>query len=152
MILTCLHSTQLNSLRQQQCHSHHALISVWKDPTHHSSVTLHDLRPCCRIPFDPSSLMGEWYYPNKTRVDGNGATEGKNDIFRTRGDRDGTVSLFRRNNDIISPFGSYCCEIPDSRLSAFVVLSHSNSYCCHSGHPSSHTKVKILFISNSIYT
>ena len=28
--------------------------------------------------------------------------------------QDGTVNLFRRNNDIVSPFGSYCCEIPDS--------------------------------------
>ena len=58
--------------------------------------------------------MGEWHYPNGSIVPGNGATEGRFFFFRTRGDQDGTVNLFRRSNDIISPFGSYCCEIPDS--------------------------------------
>ena len=72
-----------------------------------------DRRPCCRIPFDSSSLMGEWHYPNGSIVPGNGDDEGKYFFFRTRGDQDGTVNLFRRNNDIVSPFGSYCCEIPD---------------------------------------
>ena len=73
-----------------------------------------DLRPCCRIPFDPNSLIGEWHYPNGSIVPGNGINEGRFFFFRTRGDQDGTVNLFRRNNDIISPFGWYCCEIPDS--------------------------------------
>ena len=73
-----------------------------------------DLRPCCRTPRDNSSLMGEWHYPNGSVVPGNGPTEGKYLFFRTRGENDGTVNLFRRNDDIISPFGSYCCEIPDS--------------------------------------
>ena len=58
--------------------------------------------------------MGEWYYPNGSIVPGNGPAEGKFFFFRTRGDQDGTVNLFRRNNNIISPFGSYCCEIPDN--------------------------------------
>ena len=59
-------------------------------------------------------LMGEWHYPNGTIVPGNGPNEGKYFFFRTRGLNDGTVNLFRRNRGIISPFGSYCCEIPDS--------------------------------------
>ena len=70
-----------------------------------------DRTPCCRIPFDSSSLMGEWHYPNGSMVQGN---EFRHNMYRTRGVNDGTVNLFRRSNDIISPFGSYCCEIPDS--------------------------------------
>ena len=55
--------------------------------------------------------MGEWHYPNGNRVSGQGGTS---DFFRTRGLNDGTVNLFRRNSGILSPFGSYCCEIPDT--------------------------------------
>ena len=58
--------------------------------------------------------MGEWHYPNGSIVPGNGDDEGRFSYFRTRGINDGTVNLFRRSNDIESPYGSYCCEIPDS--------------------------------------
>ena len=75
-----------------------------------------DYRPCCRhFPVDvngnrlPSISQGEWYYPNGDQVrlfrDG--------DVFyRTRGENDGTLNLFRRGTDITSPIGSFCCEIP----------------------------------------
>ena len=33
-------------------------------------------------------------------------------FFRTRGNNDGTLNLFRRGTDIASPIGSFCCEIP----------------------------------------
>ena len=59
-------------------------------------------------------IAGHWYYPNGTEVPGNGPTEGKFFFFRTRGYNDGTVNVFRRNNEITSPFGRYCCEIPDN--------------------------------------
>ena len=57
---------------------------------------------------------GEWFYPNGSKVEGNGLTEGKYFFFRTR-DMVGNVNLFRRNTQVQSPFGSYCCEIPNIR-------------------------------------
>ena len=75
-----------------------------------------DLRPCCRMRTGTGTVVaGHWYYPNGTEVPGNGPTEGKYDFFRTRGYNDGTVNLFRRVG-VTSPFGRYCCEIPDSNM------------------------------------
>ena len=73
-----------------------------------------DLRPCCRQSETSAiqqMLMGEWYYPDGTRVPDN---EGDDVFFATRGLNDGTVNLFRRNTGVMSPVGSYCCEIPDT--------------------------------------
>ena len=75
-----------------------------------------DLRPCCRMGTGTGTVVaGHWYYPNGTEVPGNGPTEGKYDLFRIRGLNDGTVNMFRRRDGIISPFGQYCCEIPDNK-------------------------------------
>ena len=71
-----------------------------------------DYRPCCRhFPGGglPSISQGEWYYPNGDQVrllrDG--------DVFyRTRGENNGTLNLFRRETGVSSPIGSFCCEIP----------------------------------------
>ena len=60
-------------------------------------------------------VAGHWYYPNGTKVPGNGPTEGKYDFFGTRGLNDGTDNMFRRRAGIMSPFGHYCCEIPDNK-------------------------------------
>ena len=82
-----------------------------------------DLRPCCRQEGFGSQqmLIGEWHYPNGSMVQGNGPTEGKYLFFRVRDLTttspvvgDGTVNLFRRNSGVVSPYGSYCCEIPDT--------------------------------------
>ena len=75
-----------------------------------------DYRDCCRhFPVDvngsrlPSISQGEWYYPNGTRLPF--LAENKA-FYRTRGENDGTLNLFRRSTDIESPTGSFCCEIP----------------------------------------
>ena len=71
-----------------------------------------DYRPCCRhFPSGglPSIVQGEWHYPNGTQIPFliNG------DVFyRTRGENDGTLNLFRRDTGVSSPIGSFCCEIP----------------------------------------
>ena len=71
-----------------------------------------DYRPCCRYfpPGSPTSVsVGEWYYPNGDQV----PLLSVGDVFyRTRGEDDGTLNLFRRDTDIASPIGSFCCEIP----------------------------------------
>ena len=63
-----------------------------------------DKRPCCR-----SNRVGEWHYPNGTRVpiEGTGS-----DMYRNRDD-DGQVRLNRRNNAIY-PLGTYTCIVPDA--------------------------------------
>ena len=73
-----------------------------------------DLRPCCRQDGtgDAKLLMGEWYYPNGTQVDGR---EGGEVFFRTRGLNDGTVNLFQKSSGV-SPVGLYCCEIPNMNM------------------------------------
>ena len=70
-----------------------------------------ELTPCCRQDGANQMLMGQWHYPSGTEVPGN---EGDDVFFRTRGLNDGTVNLFRRNAEVMSPVGLYCCEIPDA--------------------------------------
>ena len=79
-------------------------------------VCLTDFRPCCRGEYsNQQPIVGEWHYPNGSMIPRNGPTEGKFYFFRTRGENDGTVNLFRRNSGITSPFGRYCCRgIPDN--------------------------------------
>ena len=71
-----------------------------------------DYRPCCRHfpPGSPTSIsQGDWYYPNRTLVpfffDGE-------EFYDTKGSNDGTLNLFRRDTGVMSPIGSFCCEIP----------------------------------------
>lgn len=71
-----------------------------------------ELRPCCRMPYQAETLKGEWYYPGpNNRVDGAEVTGLP--FYRTRGENDGTVNLFRLNSSIMEPAGRFCCEIPD---------------------------------------
>ena len=71
-----------------------------------------DYRPCCRhFPNIrlPSIRQGDWYYPSGTQV----LPLFVGDVFyNTKGGNDGTLNLFRRDTDITSPIGSFCCEIP----------------------------------------
>ena len=70
---------------------------------------LTDSTQCCRGTDNPSGGLGEWYFPDGTRVlDGLDASR---DIFRNRGLS--VVRLNRRNN-ATSPTGVYRCEIPDA--------------------------------------
>ena len=84
--------------------------TTWTSPL----VCLTDFRPCCRGRYAADQpVVGEWYYPNGSMVPGRNGFGQIYAFFRARGENDGTVNLFRRNNGITSPFGRYCCEIPD---------------------------------------
>ena len=68
-----------------------------------------DMRPCCWTPY----RIGEWYYPDGSRVpiEGAGAT-----FYRNRSD-EGLVLLHRRNHIITASStstGLFCCELPDA--------------------------------------
>ena len=69
-----------------------------------------DKSPCCR-----SQKLGEWLFPNGTKVpieghdsDGNAATT----FFRNR--YNGKVNLNRVNSHVTYPTGRFCCEVPDA--------------------------------------
>ena len=68
-------------------------------------------RECCSGTFTNSTRgIGEWYYPNDTRVlirSENGA------VYRNRWN--GTVRLNKRSVGAIDIQGIYTCEIPDSQ-------------------------------------
>ena len=64
-----------------------------------------DLPACCRHPHSPSAL-GNWFFPNGTRVP---STGNKWDFHRTRGQM--MVCLHRRRDGVD---GIYHCEIPDT--------------------------------------
>jgi hypothetical protein len=70
-----------------------------------------DRMPCCAT---PPNRFGEWYFPDKTRVpiQGHGST-----FYRNRGD-DGSVNLNRQHNNILEPFGQFCCQLPDATNAA----------------------------------
>ena len=79
----------------------------------HALVCQTDKRPCCRPIYDVyyhRHRIGEWYYPNGSRVpiQGGGAT-----FYRNRND-DGMVRLNRRNHEIDYSTGIYCCVVPDA--------------------------------------
>ena len=66
-----------------------------------------DKMPCCRDP----QQYGEWKFPNGSRV--MHITEGAV-AFHSDRDNTGSVNLYRFNNNVTSPGGKYCCEIPDA--------------------------------------
>ena len=64
-----------------------------------------DLTACCRPPYTVQTI-GNWYFPNGTRV----SSSGKNrDFHRTRGDM--TVLLHRSRG---GEDGVYSCVVPDA--------------------------------------
>ena len=64
-----------------------------------------DQPACCRPPYSGSAL-GNWFFPNGTRVPSNGALL---DFYRRRGRS--VVSLHRQREGVT---GIYRCEIPDA--------------------------------------
>ena len=64
-----------------------------------------DLTACCRSPHSGSAL-GNWFFPNETRVPSHGAPL---DFFRRRGQS--VVSLHRQRGGVT---GIYSCVIPDA--------------------------------------
>ena len=84
-------------------------------------VCLTDFRPCCRAKYSKDQpIVGGWQYPNGSVVPGRNEG-GMYGFFRTRGENDGTVNLYRGKSGITGPFGRYCCEIPDTS-NVFVTL------------------------------
>ncbi len=71
----------------------------------HALACQTDRRPCCR-----NIRIGEWYYPNHTRVpvEYAGAT-----FYRNRSD-EGLVLLHRQNHETASSTGLFCCVLPDA--------------------------------------
>ena len=69
-----------------------------------------DLTQCCHEDIDTlgDAILGQWFYPNGTDVpvDGKGS-----DVYSSKG-----LSIVRinRRNNIRSPTGLYCCEVPDA--------------------------------------
>ena len=65
-----------------------------------------DLRNCCRPSDQASRALGNWFFPNLTRVQNSGAHW---DYHRTRGQN--VVRLHRRRG---GEEGIYRCDIPDA--------------------------------------
>ena len=65
-----------------------------------------DRIPCC---FGQGHKLGEWYLPNGELAQGTTSTMA---FYRSRGDN-GDMSL-NRPDDVISPTGLFCCELPDA--------------------------------------
>ena len=86
-----------------------------------------DRRPCCGT---PPNRFGEWYFPNGTAVPSIGSARS---FYRSRGD-DGTVNLNHHINDnLMSPAGHFCCEVPDATDTAQVVCVYigNTGYCTY---------------------
>ena len=65
-----------------------------------------DRMPCCSV---APNRFGEWYLPNRMLVQG---TISERAFYSNREDG-GEVSL-NRPSDVMSPFGQFCCEVPDA--------------------------------------
>ena len=74
--------------------------------SHDALLCLSDQLACCRPPYSGQQAIGNWYFPNGTRVPSSGAQW---DFHRTRGQM--VVSLHRRRG---GENGVYRCEIPDA--------------------------------------
>ena len=66
-----------------------------------------NLTACCRPPYVNGSSIGDWYFPNGSRVPSSGNLN--TTFYRTRGQM--VVCLKRRGG---GEEGIYCCEISDS--------------------------------------
>ena len=89
-----------------------------------------DKRECCRW-----SRLGEWYFPDGSRV----PIENDATVFYRNRANNGIVNLNRFSDDIMSPTGQYCCQVPDNttvnqKLCAYIgkykicILICSHSY------------------------
>ena len=84
-----------------------------------------DKEECC---IKKSDRVGEFYYPNGVQVPINKARQG---FYRNRGSQ--LIRLNRRPG-IMSPTGSYRCEIPDKNgatQNIFVNLALAQEWCSH---------------------
>ena len=96
--------TGLKVLLRNEEYAHNSVVmleSIGEDSN--PLVCKTDLEPCCK----GSAANGNWCYPNNTAIKNNGDRYG---FYRNRGTT-GEVYL-RRRPGVLSPMGSYCCEIP----------------------------------------
>ena len=83
-----------------------------------------DLKQCCRRnqTLNSSGVLGDWYYPNGTRIV-------SDDMFRRNRNRS-VVRLHRRENTT-APIGLFCCEVPDAtneNVTICINVTESNNY------------------------
>ena len=64
-----------------------------------------NLTACCRPPYTGGPVLGNWFFPNGTKV----PSKGNNNFFRTRG-----LMMVRMNRRRGGLEGIYRCEIPDA--------------------------------------
>ena len=55
--------------------------------------------------------VGDWLYPNDDRVVAH--TSDLQKFGRDRSDN-GEINLYRRDDEVISPTGRFCCRVPDA--------------------------------------
>jgi hypothetical protein len=93
-------------LQGETVYSHNSFIFI-EETTKLQCIT--DRRPCCMV-----VRLGQWYFPDGTRVPviGMGATMATS-FYRNRGN-DGTVNLNRLNTNVDMPTGLFCCEVSDA--------------------------------------
>ena len=72
----------------------------------HQLVCTTDRTPCCISP----NTAGDWFYPNNARVMHTSASQ---EFGRDRSDN-GEINLYRRDSDVMSPTGRFCCRVPDA--------------------------------------
>ena len=60
---------------------------------------------CCRPPYTGGPALGNWFFPNETRV----PSDGKWDLYRTR-----DQMMIRLNRRRSGEEGIYHCQIPDT--------------------------------------
>ena len=94
------------------------------EPENNGLQCVTDRPNCCR-----AGRIGEWYFPNKTRVPilGHGNYRATT-FFRNRGDGDGTVNLNRVSNDVMSPIGQFCCIVPDSTSTTQTICANISEF------------------------
>ena len=73
-------------------------------------LCLTSLIQCCRDSDTPSGeeVLGRWLYPNGSTI----GEMSKGEDFYT--DRGSSVVRLNRRNNVTSPSGRFCCEIPDA--------------------------------------
>ena len=87
-------------------------------------LCLTDLTACCRPPYY-SGAIGNWYFPNGTRVLSSGSNWG---FHRTRGQS--AIILHRRRG---GEDGIYRCEIPDAMNVTRIIYMYSGVYSASTG-------------------
>ena len=101
----CIHSGVYLALEGEVYHNGSNILITDISEGDGALLCFTDLVECCCL--GGGSGVGGWYFPNQSTVPNSG--EGGN-FYRNRGPS--IVRLNRRNN-VTSPIGLFCCEVPD---------------------------------------